>query len=407
MLFQIQNLLRQIDPQPKRIVVGVSGGADSVCLALLLKKLGYEIVLAHLNHGLRGRASDEDAKFVRRFAEKLRVPCVIEEAVIPQEGNLEAQARKVRYAFLEDVRKRMRADCIAVAHHQDDQVETILMNLVRGAALRGTSGLWFKRGLLLRPLLRVGKKEILAFLREHDQPFRHDATNDNLKFLRNRLRHLIIPTLSREMPHFKEDILEFSKQAKRELLKVMGRSKRWIKINLRNGHFSREHFQCLEPEVKGEVLIELLKGVDLYSVHINKLIRFIETGKSGRKMTLKGMTFTIEYDQIQITKTLPRRLPKKRITTSGIRWGQWFIKKSGLATLYVRSWKPGDRFEPAGMRGSKKLQDFFTDKKIPKSKRLHLPIIVNDRNEILSVGNLRWSKKAKRLRTRVFCSTSN
>ncbi|MFH0821092.1 MAG: tRNA lysidine(34) synthetase TilS, partial [Candidatus Peregrinibacteria bacterium] len=175
MLLQIQKTLRQL-ASFKRVVVGVSGGADSVALALALKELRYEVIVAHLNHRLRGDESDADAEFVKNFAQKLRVPYVIEKAEIPRHGNLEDNARKIRYEFLENARKRFRADCIAVAHHRDDQMETVLMHLLRGAGPRGLAGMQLQRGKLLRPLLDTTKKEILEFLRKRGQPFRTDST---------------------------------------------------------------------------------------------------------------------------------------------------------------------------------------------------------------------------------------
>lgn len=397
MLLQIQQNLRHLQGI-KRLVVGVSGGADSVCLALILKEFGYEIILAHLNHGLRGRESDEDAKFVKKLAERLRVPCIALKTVIPTRGNLENNARLVRYAFLEDVRRRLRADAIAMAHHRDDQVETILMHLVRGAGLRGIAGMKFKTGRIIRPLLEVSKREILNFLKKRGQVFCHDPSNENLNFLRNRLRHMIIPHFQKENPSFKEEILDISLNAARELTEVNRRAKNWLKINCDDNRFSRENFSLLEPTVKGEVIIELLGTCRLYGKHIHRLIRLIERGKSGRQMTLRGIAFRIEYDQVRLVGKKTKKLSQKTITTSGIKWGSWNLKKQGRFQLFVRSWQPGDRFVPAGMQGTKKVQDYFTDAKIPRTERDQFPIIVNRHNEILAIGDRRLSKKGKNLK---------
>ncbi|QQR83241.1 tRNA lysidine(34) synthetase TilS [Candidatus Peregrinibacteria bacterium] len=147
----MQQLLEQLGPI-RRLVVGVSGGVDSVVLAHQLHALGYELIIAHLNHGLRGEASDADALFVRQFAKELNVPCVIDRQAISLIGNVEQNARTVRYRFLEDVRKQMKADLIAVAHHLDDPIETVLMHLLRGAGLRGARGMLVQQERLIRPL---------------------------------------------------------------------------------------------------------------------------------------------------------------------------------------------------------------------------------------------------------------
>lgn len=404
MLLEIQQILRQLPPF-KRIVVGVSGGADSVCLAIALKELGYKIILAHLNHSLRGRESEKDALFVSALAKKLKVPCVIKKTVIPAHGNLEENARKVRYEFLESVRKKTKADYLAVAHQQDDQLETILMHIARGAGLRGLAGMNIRRGRVLRPFLNISKTDILKFLRLKKQPYRTDMSNFDLRLLRNRLRHLIIPYFKKENPYFEEDVLGFSSHAREELVSIIKKAENWLAVNCKGNSFSREHFLFLDYPVKGEVLMRFLGARNIYSKHINRLIRFIETGKTGKKMSIGGITFIIEYGQVHIEKfSRRRRLRKKQITGKNIRWGQWEIRNLSRASLFVRPWNPGDRFQPAGMKGAKKLQDFFVDAKIPRFLRSHIPVIVNARDEILAVGNLRWSQKGKNLKEKVIMS---
>jgi len=396
MLLRIQHTLRQFSPF-KRVIVGVSGGADSVCLALLLKTLGYEVIVAHLNHQLRGRHSDEDAAFVLSFAQKLRVPCVLEAAEIPRKGNLENNARRVRYAFLEDVRRRFGADCIAVAHHEGDQLETVLMHLVRGAGVRGLAGMPFERHRLIRPLLEVTKKEILRFLKERGQSFRTDATNHDLRFLRNRLRLLVIPAFQKENPRFAANMLDFSRGAREELERRTTRAQNWLKVNAPGGRFEREAFRFLEPDLKGEVLVTLVGNTDLYAKHINAVIRFIDTGKTGKRLTLKNTTFILEYECVRVEALQrTRAFPRKAVTVQGIHWGEWAIAKKGRRAVFARPWRAGDRFTPAGMTGAKKLQDFFVDAKIPQAERGRIPILVNAKDEILSVGNLRWSQRGKK-----------
>lgn len=396
MLLRLQYTLRQFSSF-KRVIVGVSGGADSVCLALLLKSLGYEVIVAHLNHQLRGRHSDDDAAFVKSFAQKLRVPCVIEAAEIPRKGNLEANARQVRYAFFEDVRRRFRADCIAVAHHEGDQLETVLMHLVRGAGVRGLAGMSPERGRIIRPLLDVTKKEILRFLKERGQAFRTDATNNDLRFLRNRLRHLVIPAFQKENPWFAANMLDFSRDAREELDRRMNRAQNWLKVNAPGRRFERESFRYLEPDLKGEVILTLVGTTDLYAKHLNAVIRFIGTGKTGKRLTLKNTTFILEYEYVRVEALRrTRALSQKTVTVQGIRWGEWVITKKGRRAVFVRPWRPGDRFTPAGMEGAKKLQDFFVDAKIPRDQRGQIPIVVNTKDEILSIGNLRWSEQGKK-----------
>lgn len=397
---EIRHRLESLDPRHGKVVVGVSGGPDSVALALALKDVGCNLVIAHLNHRLRGKESDADETFVREFAGKLKVPCVIQGANIPRKGNLEANARKTRYAFLESVRKKSKATHIAVAHHQDDQIETILMNLGRGTGLRGLRGMQPVSGNVIRPMLGIPKREIFKYLKQKKQSYREDGSNRDTKFLRNRLRHFIVPRLKDKNPYFIEELLDISAQAERELKELVKRAENWMTLNIENDGFSRENFQALHATLKGEVLIRLLGAQDLYAKNINRLIAFIETGSTGKTMTVKNRRFTIEYDRVRLQTASPEKaaapMGRKRITEKGIVWGGWVLKKKGRESLFARAWKPGDRFEPIGMRGSKKLQDFFVDRKIPREKRREIPIIVNGKDEIISVGNLQLDKRAKK-----------
>ena len=157
---EIQKSLQSLPPF-KKVVVGVSGGGDSVALAHILMKLGYDVTIAHLNHGLRGKESDADEKFVTKLAEKWDVPCVTHKIRLQDKGNMENNARLIRYAFLEKVRQAKKAKFIAVAHHLDDQIETILMHMQRGAGLRGLCGMKIQNGSIIRPLLDVKKKDLI------------------------------------------------------------------------------------------------------------------------------------------------------------------------------------------------------------------------------------------------------
>lgn len=197
------------------VVAAVSGGSDSVALVCAMAALRgrsaeprQPLVIAHLNHGLRGAAADEDARFVARLAEDLGLACELGRVDLPalaqQAGDgLEAAAREARYAFLEQVAERHSARYVATAHTRDDQVETILHRIVRGTGLRGLAGMTRARSLnasvtLIRPLLAFGRDDLRAYLGEIQQAYRHDATNDDPRFTRNRLRNELLPLLRRE-----------------------------------------------------------------------------------------------------------------------------------------------------------------------------------------------------------------
>ncbi len=289
------------------IIIAVSGGADSVSLALALhdlktrKKLNLNFVIAHFNHNLRGIESENDAEFVKKLAEKLEFESVIKNPkskIQNQTGNLEQNARNARYEFLSEVAEQYQAYAILTAHTQNDQAETFLLNLIRGSGIEGLAGMKAKRmengkwkmeneeTLLVRPLLNWAKREdIEQFCVENNQPFRHDAMNDDLKFTRVRIRKEIIPLLKKINPKIietlsntanllREDADELQKTApvSTELLsqielKMMSKSKRLRVLR-----------SWLEHQ-RGN-----LRQLDLK--HLEAIERLVFSPKSGREIEL-------------------------------------------------------------------------------------------------------------------------
>lgn len=392
-----QSILDKITPF-KRVVIGVSGGADSVVLAHILKGLGYDITIAHLNHQLRGKDSNEDETFVMNLAKEWSIGYICERVRIPTSGNLENNARKIRYEFLEKVRDEYHADFVAVAHHLDDQIETILMHMARGAGLRGKIGMRCQSDRLIRPLLDVRRKDIEEYTKENNLDYRTDKSNFDLNYERSYWRNFVIPEM--EKNDLVAEIKSISSNAEKILNLVSKKAVRWISINFLENKFDKEQFNILSDEVKSEVLIQILGANDLYEKSINRLIDFINDGMSGRGVKVKDMTFSIEHNNVLVHQyeNADIILPKTKITANGISWGKWSIKVKDDKTFYARQWKAGDKFQPSGMIGSKKLQDFFVDEKIPLHQRKQIPIIVDEKDDIICVGGIRFSETGNRLR---------
>jgi tRNA(Ile)-lysidine synthase len=221
---RVEEAWRELGDPPPGLVVAVSGGPDSVALvrALLAVRLeGTPLVLAHLNHQLRGGDSDADEAFVRRFAEPhLPVVCHrLDIAALASGDNLEAVARRERYRWLADVARSRGLRFVATGHNANDQAETVLHRLLRGAGIDGLRGIAARRALeggveLVRPLLEVTRDEIVAYLAELGQEARHDASNDDVRYTRNRLRHELLPLLAREYnPRVVEVLGRLARQA--------------------------------------------------------------------------------------------------------------------------------------------------------------------------------------------------
>lgn len=187
------------------LILGVSGGRDSMalCHALLKERPDLKLIVAHLDHGLRENSSD-DADFVRGMMERWKLPFELLKARPPKSGNLEAWGREKRYEFFEKLRKKHQADFIVTAHHQDDDLETLLMHLLRGTRVKGLSGMAYERGKLLRPLLFTPRSEINRYVEEHQIHFREDPSNQNENLTRNFLRHKVVPALTQVHPDFPE-----------------------------------------------------------------------------------------------------------------------------------------------------------------------------------------------------------
>ena len=399
---KIKKSLAKIPPF-KKVVVGVSGGADSVALAHLLKKLGYKIVIAHLNHSLRGKDSDKDAEFVEKLAQIWGVPFVGCKKKIPKKGNLENEARIMRYRFLEEARKSQKAKFIAVAHHLDDQIETILMHIKRGAGLRGMCGMKMKSDKIIRPLLSVKKKDLLDYLKKQKLSFRTDKTNSDLNFERNHMRHVVIPDMNKGWKNFDKKILKFSEVAKQRMKKIESYSKKWIKNNVEKDKFGIKKFLLLPDEIQSEVIFMLAGYIDVYEKNVKEVIGLIKKDITGKEKKIGGVVFLVQYGNVVVKLCrdakfcVPTCLPTKKLTKKPIIWGDYKISYAGSDEIYVRQWQPGDRFYPSGMKGSKKLQDFFTDQKIPKPKRQKIPIIVDKKDNILAISDIRIAKDGKGL----------
>lgn len=398
-LRQVQTSLENVAPF-KKVIIGMSGGADSTVLTHILIKLGYEVVLAHLNHGLRGEASDGDENFVKDLGKNLNISYVTKKAFIPKEGNLENNARNIRYDFLEEVRKKYNADVIATGHHLDDQVETFLMHMVRGSGLRGQVGIKYSKENIIRPMLDVKRSDILTYAKENNIFYRTDESNNDLSYNRNFWRHLVIPYLKKDTHDLYEKVQEINEKAQTRLKNVSKKAEKWIEKYLINNSFKKGDINRLEDHIKAEIFIQILGAKDLYGTTINRLVDFVKFGTSGKKLEVKGKTFVVEHNSILVCDSPLEtpKLPRSKITIKGIKWGKWTIKSKYGKELYVRQWKEGDKFQPKGMKGTKKVQNLFVDKKVPKSKRHEMPIIVNENDDIMAVGKLRVAEGADDLR---------
>ena len=288
------------------VVAGVSGGADSVCLLALLdelkEKLGLTLYVIHVHHGIRGAEADRDAAFVRELAGKKNLPfCLIKKdvpAAAKELGMTEEEAgRRLRYEAMEEYAKKVGADKIALAHHRDDQAETVLFHLFRGSGPRGLRGMPVKRGPFIRPLLFVSRQEIEAYLAEKQLSYCEDSTNSSLKYSRNILRRQILPVITKNI----------NAQAAAHIAAMAERQEKWCLYIEKQGReaagrlvrkedngysldtdgFLREE-EVVRDEVLRQVLEKMVTGAkDISAVHYEK-IHSLCRAESGRRIQLPG-----------------------------------------------------------------------------------------------------------------------
>jgi tRNA(Ile)-lysidine synthase len=292
-------------PKKSAIIVAVSGGPDSVFLLYLLKKIlkdrAIAIIVAHVNHKLRGKESEKDQKFVEKLCKKLEVK--LEVATLPKitKGNVEELARNFRYDFFNSLQKKYKATHIITAHHADDNVETVIMNMARGSFARGLKGMDFHGGVhrnLLRPLLNLSKADILKYLKTNKIPFRIDKSNIDEKYSRNFIRHKIVPLFKKLNPNFTETFQKNIQLFGEVDSTLSGLSKEWIVTHFSQKTCPTKIFTRQTSLFQECILTELYQqiygyGINLSQQHIQNIKTIIRQNISGKKKEFGHQYFLI------------------------------------------------------------------------------------------------------------------
>jgi tRNA(Ile)-lysidine synthase len=290
-----ENIFRyELFPRGAKIVVGVSGGPDSVCLldALykLKKKYGLEIIVAHVNYGLRGKDSEKDKALVKNLAKKYSLPfevLKVKKSESRKVGKSEEVLRKIRYNFFEKICEKYKADAIAVGHNLNDQAETVLMRILRGTGLKGLGAIKFRNGNIIRPLLNIPRKEILVYLRKNRVTCRTDKTNLGADFTRNKIRNQLLPNLEKNFnPSIQEVLYKLSKSVADDYDFISKYSAEWLKSNksLRVSKLTRLH-----PAIQKEVIRLAIEKYnpnlrEIESGHIEEILKVVKSGKNKRQI---------------------------------------------------------------------------------------------------------------------------
>lgn len=427
--------VRTLFRRGENILVAVSGGLDSMVLlhvlAQLAKDCRWKLVVAHFNHQLRGRSSDADERLVKKTAANLGLEfhfgCGDVKAHALAIGvSVEMAAREMRHIFLAKTARQTRCRVIATAHHADDQVELCFLRLFRGAGGEGLAGMRWKsnspvdrKSMLARPLLDVEKVTLAEFAKKAGIAFREDASNRSSDMLRNRVRHELLPMLRRRFnPSVDKSVLRLMEIAGAEAQVVASLAEEWLRSNPRNPEFRKcptavqrriIQIQLQRSDVMADFeLIETLRLEPSQNVSVGR-DNWVRSDRSG--LVEKASPPVLTFDAGITTVKLGSSAGKAEFSGTCFSWeysgGRKFDPGQGVpgvesfdaekvgGSIVLRHWRAGDRFQPIGMKSGVKLQDWFTNQKIPAARRRELIVATTERGEVFWVEGLRIGERFK------------
>jgi tRNA(Ile)-lysidine synthase len=411
------------------LIVGVSGGADSMVLLHLLNAyrevFDLSLVIAHVNHGFRPEESEKEAELVRKESGRLGLPFEYGQFNVKEFQKLRGvspqdAARKIRFHFFYEILQKHHGQKIALGHNADDQVETVLLRLIRGSGLQGLRGMLpIREGKVIRPLLDVWRGEIESFAREKEIPFLSDSSNLKRDYLRNRIRLALIPFMESEyQPNFRETLLRTSNILRKEddyLEKGAEEAyQRIIREENETLSFKFSEYQSLHEAIQWRVIKKMLERIYHWGMameegdwsDVNRINQILHSSSPSFLLELShGARFEKRYDIVLLGKGDVTSFPPFEVDL--ISPGHTLIEEIGKKVLIeetnrdefkdvngppntalmdyeslrfplkMRNFRPGDRFHPLGVKGTQKLKDFFIDHKVPKFERPKIPLLVS------------------------------
>lgn len=408
------------------VLLAVSGGMDSVTMCELFYRAGYRFAMAHCNFRLRAKDSDGDEVFVKQLAKRYNVPIHsvafdTTEYATENKLSIEEAARNLRYDFFDKLIEQHKYSCVATAHHRDDAIETFFLNLMRGTGIVGLHGILQKNGKIIRPLLCFGRDEIENFIRVNNLEYRTDSTNATLDYKRNKVRHLLVPLFRDLAPAFDKTMQNNMKHiADVEMIyrqDVDKKRNEFIQVHQNGYKISMKELETLSP--LRTYLYEFLYPFGFGQTVVSDIIKGWNN-ISGKRFFAKDYYLIKDRDYLFIyplvlededarylihdgdcRMDMPIRLEMSLLENSSLiefdfnKYNAYFDRDKLSFPLYIRRWKSGDKFQPFGMKGKRKISDLFTDQKLSLHDKKNIWLLCNADDEILWVMGLRTDDRFK------------
>ncbi len=422
------------------VLAAISGGPDSMamlnCLVFLRKDLEFKLLIAHVNHGVRGEYAKRDQEFVEGVAKDYKIPYFTKNVDMVAYGkelhiSSEEAGRILRYGFFRKVLSDYGGGKIAVAHNKNDQAETILYRIIRGTGLDGLKSMEFIKEDIIRPLLNISRKEIEDYIEQKNIKFVVDHTNLETDYTRNKIRLELLPYIKENFnPNIIDSLYRLTGIATGEIQIIEQITTEKYNLIVKNTTessiiFNGALFKLESNPIRKRLIRKAIKNIsgDLHGIeeiHINDIIKLFQEAKTGKSIDIsKGLRGRVSYSDfiIELINNANTKLETKKLEIGENILGEWGIilwleliskdrinfknddikyidydKVSG--DLWIRQRKPGDKFSPLGLRGTKKLKDYMIDKKIPQDKRNFTPLFC-DNSEIIWVIGYGLSDKYK------------
>jgi len=414
---QLSNFIKEekLITKADKVLLAVSGGLDSIVMSHLFAQLDFPLGIAHCNFCLRGEESDRDADFVEAFAKKMGIPfhhkiCNTKEFASDNKISIQMAARELRFSWFEKLCDDEGYTVYATAHHSDDAIETYFINQIRGTGISGMHGIKTKNKRLIHPLLFTNRIEIDNYAKQKSIDFREDSSNSSTKYMRNSLRHNLIPILADIQPSYKSIFMQNMKRfeaVEKIYLHKIGEEKNRI-CREEEGRIHISASGLIKLEESSTYLYEIIKDYGFSYSQAEEIIKSITEGHAGAKFYAAGNILLRDREDLIVSKNIEHKQSIIELDhkTGKIQWPihlQWESSKDIqivndpkvamldldklVFPLKVRLWEEGDTFSPLGMKGKKLLSDFFIDLKMNQFEKESTYLLISGNKVVWVIGH--------------------